>query len=88
MSSGVGHRLGSDPVLLWGWCRLVAAAPIGPLAWDLPYAMDAALKRQKIKQGMVMLPLFHQLKGKSFSLSPLSMRLSVAFPKMPYMAFS
>ena len=29
------------------WCRLAARAPIGPLAWERPYAMGAALKRQK-----------------------------------------
>ena len=34
-----------DPV--WLWCRLVAAGPIGPLAWELPYGSGAALKRQK-----------------------------------------
>ena len=33
-----------DPPLLWLWCRLAAVAPIGPLAWELPYAMGAALK--------------------------------------------
>ena len=27
------------------WCRPAAAAPIGPLAWDLTYATGAALKR-------------------------------------------
>ena len=31
------HRLGSDPKLLWLWCRLVATAPIQPLAWDAPF---------------------------------------------------
>ena len=31
---------------LWLWCRLAAAAPIQPLAWELPYAMDVTLKRQ------------------------------------------
>ena len=35
-SCGVGHRHGSDPVLPWLWCRLAAAAPIQPLAWELP----------------------------------------------------
>ena len=30
-------------------CRPVAAALIGPLAWELPYALGAALKRQKQK---------------------------------------
>ena len=39
-----------DPVLLWLWCRPAAAAPIGPLAWELPCALGAALKRQKKKK--------------------------------------
>ena len=38
---------GSDPVLLWLWCRPLATAPIGPLAWESPYAMDAALEKTK-----------------------------------------
>ena len=37
-----------DPVWLWLWCRLVAVALVQPLAWELPYATDVALKRQKI----------------------------------------
>ena len=37
-----------DPGLLWLWCRPGAAAAIGPLAWELPYALGEALKRQKI----------------------------------------
>ena len=49
MSSGVGHRHGLDPVLLWLWCRPEATALTGPLAWELPYAGGVALKRQKIK---------------------------------------
>ena len=34
------------PVLLWLWLlqRLATAAPIQPLAWELPYAIGAALK--------------------------------------------
>ena len=50
MSCGVGHRRGLDPMLLWLWCRLAAAALIGPLAWEPPYAEDAALKRKKKKE--------------------------------------
>ena len=46
---GVGHRWGSDLALLWLWYRLMAAASIGPLAWEPPYAAGAALKRQKYK---------------------------------------
>ena len=34
-------------VLLWLWCRWAAVAQIGPLAWEPPYAMGLALKRQK-----------------------------------------
>ena len=48
MSRGVGHRCGSDPVLLWLWCRPAAVAPVQPLAWEPPYAWGLALKRQKI----------------------------------------
>ena len=58
MSCGVDCRCGSDPVLLWLWCRLVATAPIGPLAWELPYAAVAAqemAKRQKKKKKIHML---------------------------------
>ena len=50
MSCGVGCRLDLDPVLLWFWCRLVATAPIRPLAWEPPYAESTALKRQKDKK--------------------------------------
>ena len=38
-----------DQGLLWLWCRAVATALIGPLAWKPPYATGAALKRQKKK---------------------------------------
>ena len=53
MSCGVGHRHGSDLALLWLWCRPVATAPIGPLAWEAPYAVSADLektKKQKTQQ--------------------------------------
>ena len=52
MSCGVVRRLGLDPALLWLWLRMVATAPIGSLAWEPPYATEAALekaKRQKKK---------------------------------------
>ena len=48
MSYGVGCRLSLDLALLWLWYRLAATALIGPLAWEPPYAMGVALKRQKI----------------------------------------
>ena len=59
MSCGVGHGCGSDPALLWLWCRLVATALIQPLAWEPPYATGVAQeiattttkdKRQKKKK--------------------------------------
>ena len=47
VSYGVGHRCSLDITLLWLWCRPEAVAPVQPLAWELPYAMGAALKRKK-----------------------------------------
>ena len=41
------HRHGSDPVLLWLWRRLAAAAPIPFLARESPYA-GATLKKKKL----------------------------------------
>ena len=55
MSCGVGCTCGSDPVLLWLWCRPVATAPIRLLAWEPPYATGVAqemAKRQKIRKGL------------------------------------
>ena len=50
----MGCRCGSDPALLWLWRRPVAAAPIGSLAWEPPYAAGAAQeiakKRKKKKK--------------------------------------
>ena len=51
MSCSVGHRRGSDPVLLWLWGRLGATAPIRPLAWEPPYAEGVALKQRNQKKG-------------------------------------
>ena len=47
MSCGIGHRHGSDLALLWLWHRPAATVPIRPPAWEPPYAISAALKRQK-----------------------------------------
>ena len=49
VSCGVGCRCSSDPALLWLWHRPVATAPIGPLAWEPPYAAGAALNGGKKK---------------------------------------
>ena len=47
MSYDVGHRHNSDLVLLWLWCRPAAAAPVQPLALELPYAEGVALEKEK-----------------------------------------
>ena len=50
VSWGVVHRCGLDPPLLWLWCRPATTVLIGPLAWEPPYAMGMARKRQKKKK--------------------------------------
>ena len=48
---GVAHRCSLDPVLLW--CGPAAIAQIRLLAWELQYAVGAALKKgKKIKYKM------------------------------------
>ena len=34
-------------LLMWLWRRPAAAAPLQPLAWELPYATGAAIKQTK-----------------------------------------
>ena len=58
VSHGVGRRCGSDPALLWLWCRPAAAAPCRPLAWERPCVLGAVLKQQPTK-----------LKSSSFSVA-------------------
>ena len=48
MSCSVVHRHSLDLVWLWHW--LAATALTGPLAWELPYVLGEALKRQKKKK--------------------------------------
>ena len=50
VSCGVGLRCGSDPKLLWLWCKPTAVALIGPLPWEFPYAWGVALKSKKKKK--------------------------------------
>ena len=45
MSCNVGHRCGSDLVLLWR--KLEAVAPIQPLARELPYAASVVEGRKE-----------------------------------------
>ena len=39
-----------DLMSLWLWRRLAAIAQIRPLAWEPPYALGVAVKRQKTKK--------------------------------------
>ena len=38
--------------MLWLWVWLAAVAMIQPLAWELPYAVAAALKKKKFFEGV------------------------------------
>ena len=49
MSCGIGHRHDSDLAFLWLWRRPMATSLIGPLAWEAPYAMAAALEKAEKK---------------------------------------
>ena len=44
----VGCRCGLDLPLLWLWHGPAAVAPIQPLAWELPYVTDVALKSKEL----------------------------------------
>ena len=52
-----GHRHGLDLAWLWRWCRLAAAAPMRPLAWEPPYVSGAALKRNEQKKSQAFFDL-------------------------------
>ena len=58
MSYGVGCRHSSDSALLWLWRRPVAASLIGPLAWELPYAVGVTLKRTLPPKKSMSTPLY------------------------------
>ena len=49
MIGGGGRRGSSDPMLLWLWHSLLATDQIRSLPWEHPFAVGAALKRQKDK---------------------------------------
>ena len=43
---GIGHRCDSDLALPWLWLWPATAAPVQPLALELPYATGAAIKKK------------------------------------------
>ena len=47
MSCGVGHRRGSDLVLLWLWCRPVATAPIQLTSLETSICHECSPKKTK-----------------------------------------
>ena len=69
MSCGVCHRPGLDPELLLLWNRPAVAALILPLAWELPHAMGAALKRQRTKKKLVDLFILYPIRN--FNITPI-----------------
>ena len=40
-------------LLLWLWREPAVIAPIGPLAWEPPYAAGVALKSKKKKKALI-----------------------------------
>ena len=53
MSCGVGRRHGLDLVWLWLWCGPAATALIQLLAWEPPYAAEAAQEMEKEKKKQI-----------------------------------
>ena len=69
VSCGVGRRRDLDLALPRLWGRPAAGAPTRPLAWELPNAMDAALKSRKKRaqsQGSGILEITSTAKGSGF----------------------
>ena len=53
-----------EPELLRKWCRPAGAAPILPLAWELPYAAGATVKsKQNQKQTQTNKKIPHSFKN-------------------------
>ena len=77
MDCGVGCRCGSDSVWLWHW--LAAAAPIGPLDWELPYAAGMTPKSKTQRQNSSFMSGFPKPTAYSF---PNLIRL-VLMPPLP-----
>ena len=52
MSCGLDCRRALDLALLQLWHRLAAVAPIRHLAWEAPFAADAAQKKKDQKKNL------------------------------------
>ena len=64
MNCGVGCRRGSDPMLLWLWCRPATTALTGPLAWEPPYASGSGPRKgKKTKQNKTKKPKEREFHG-------------------------
>ena len=78
MRCGVGRRHVSHPKLLWLGCRPAATAPHQPLAWELPYAVGAALKRQETNKAVTMTTTAQQYhKTSHFGLVAITVSVSI-----------
>ena len=69
VNCSIDRRCGSDLVLLWLWCRLAAAVPVRPQAWELH--MPQKKKKKKILGGPPLTAPSNPLPMSSASLSPL-----------------
>ena len=45
-------------LLVWLWCRLAAVPSIRPLAWELPYAVGVALKKEREREKCIYLFIY------------------------------
>ena len=84
VSCGVGCRRGWDPALLWLWRRPAATALMRPLAWESPYVVGAALKRQKEKEKQTLMGNHCILWHTTFGNHRYSVTMSIFYVKSYY----
>ena len=82
----MGHRFGSDAELLWLWRRPEATAPIGPLAWEPPYAWERPKKSQNKKNPKK--NLFNFERSVDFQRVTKIVESHVLFTRLPSMVIS
>ena len=61
VSCGVGHRWGSDPALLWLWCRPAAVALDLTGSLGTPICHECGPKKQKKKSQLGSQSIFQRL---------------------------